>query len=148
VGHIEAEREIAATPEALWAIVSDVRSWERWFSVHAGWAAEPPAEVAKGTTITEKIEMLGIANKIDWTVLDLQPPTKITMVGTGRAEVKVQFTFAVEPADTGTKLTLSGNFDGALINGALVKAVERDGIVQLDTTLQRLDEVAKAPACA
>jgi len=148
VGHIEAEREIAATPEALWAIVSDVRSWERWFSVHAGWAAEPPAEVAKGTTITEKIEMLGIANKIDWTVLDLQPPTKITMVGTGRAEVKVQFTFAVEPTDTGTKLTLSGNFDGALINGALVKAVERDGIVQLDTTLQRLDEVAKAPACA
>ena len=148
MGHIEAEREIAATPEALWAIVSDVRSWERWFSVHAGWAAEPPAEVAKGTTITEKIEMLGIANKIDWTVLDLQPPTKITMVGTGRAEVKVQFTFAVEPTDTGTKLTLSGNFDGALINGALVKAVERDGIVQLDTTLQRLDEVAKAPACA
>jgi uncharacterized protein YndB with AHSA1/START domain len=148
VGHIEAEREIAATPEALWAIVSDVRSWERWFTVHAGWAAEPPAEVAKGTTITEKIEMLGIANKIDWTVLDLQPPTKITMVGTGRAEVKVQFTFAVEPTDTGTKLTLSGNFDGALINGALVKAVERDGIVQLDTTLQRLDEVAKAPACA
>lgn len=148
MGHIEAEREIAATPEALWAIVSDVRSWERWFTVHAGWAAEPPAEVAKGTTITEKIEMLGIANKIDWTVLDLQPPTKITMVGTGRAEVKVQFTFAVEPTDTGTKLTLSGNFDGALINGALVKAVERDGIVQLDTTLQRLDEVAKAPACA
>jgi carbon monoxide dehydrogenase subunit G len=148
VGHIEAEREIAATPEALWAIVSDVRSWERWFTVHAGWAAEPPAEVAKGTTITEKIEMLGIANKIDWTVLDLQPPTKITMVGTGRAEVKVQFTFAVEPADTGTKLTLSGNFDGALINGALVKAVERDGIVQLDTTLRRLDEVARAPACA
>lgn len=148
MGHIEAEREIAATPEALWAIVSDVRSWERWFTVHAGWAAEPPAEVAKGTTITEKIEMLGIANKIDWTVLDLQPPTKITMVGTGRAEVKVQFTFAVEPADTGTKLTLSGNFDGALINGALVKAVERDGIVQLDTTLRRLDEVARAPACA
>ena len=148
MGHIEAEREIAATPEALWAIVSDVRSWERWFTVHAGWAAEPPAEVAKGTTITEKIEMLGIANKIDWTVLDLQPPTKITMVGTGRAKVKVQFTFAVEPTDTGTKLTLSGNFDGALINGALVRAVERDGIVQLDTTLQRLDEVAKAPACA
>ncbi len=148
MGHIEAEREIAVTPEALWAIVSDIRSWERWFTVHAGWAAEPPAEVAKGTTITETIEMLGIANKIDWTVIDLQPPTEITVVGTGLAEVKVQFTFTIEPADTGTKLNLSGDFNGALIKGALVKAVERDGIVQLDTTLQRLDELAKAPACA
>ena len=148
MGHIQAEREIAATAEALWAIVSDFRSWERWFTVHAGWAAEPPAEVAKGTTVTEKIEMLGIANRIDWTVLDLQPPTKITMVGTGRAEVKVQFTFAVEPTDTGTKLKFSGNFDGALIKGSLVKAVEREGIVQLDTTLRRLGELAMAPACA
>jgi hypothetical protein len=64
------------------------------------------------------------------------------------SEVKVQFTFTVEPTDTGTKLKFSGDFNGALIKGALVKAVERDGIVQLDTTLQRLDELAKAPACA
>jgi uncharacterized protein YndB with AHSA1/START domain len=146
VGHIEAEREIAATPQALWAIVSDVRSWEHWLAVHARWAEEPPSDVAQGTTITEEIEMLGIANKIEWTVLDLEEPTKITIAGTGPAEVRAWFTYTVEPTDTGTNLKLSGDFDGALINDTLDRAVEKDGTVQLDTTLQRLEELATAAA--
>lgn len=146
MGHIEAEREIPATPEALWAIVSDVRSWGRWLTVHAGWAAEPPAGIDQSTTIAEKIEMLGIANTIEWTVLDLHAPTNITIAGTGPADVTVQFSYTVEPTETETKLKLSGDFYSALIRGMVGRAIEKDGTVRLDTMLQRLEELATAAA--
>lgn len=144
MGHIEAKREVVAIPEVLWAIVSDVRSWERWFTVHAGWAADPPAEVAPGTTIIEKIEMLGIANTIEWMVLDLEAPTYITIAGTGLGEVKVRLNFTMKPTYTGSKLKLSADFDSPPINGVLRTAFAKDAFVQLNTMLRRLEELAKA----
>ena len=37
-----------------------------------------------------------------------------------------------------------GDFEGALIKGALGKAVEKDGVKQLDKTLDQLDALASA----
>lgn len=144
MGHIEAEREIPVIPDALWAILSDVRSWERWFTLHADWAAEPPAAIAQGTTIVENIEMLEIANTIEWTVLDLEAPTNITIAGTGLGEVEMRFDFTVKPAYTGTKLKLSADFDSPLIKGVLSTVIAKEGFVQLNTMLRRLEEVAQA----
>ena len=38
--------------------------------------------------------------------------------------------------------TVSGDFEGAMIKGALGKAVEKDGVKQLDETLQQLGDGA------
>jgi hypothetical protein len=69
------------------------------------------------------------------------------MSGTGMAGVKCAFTFGLEPGgDSASRFTLSGDFEGALIKGALGKAVEKDGAKQLDKTLARLTEVAAPDA--
>lgn len=34
MGHIEATRELSASPEALWETVSDLANWDKWFTVH------------------------------------------------------------------------------------------------------------------
>jgi hypothetical protein len=39
-----------------------------------------------------------------------------------------------------------GDFEGAMIKGALGKAVEKDGAKQLSTTLDQLDALASASA--
>jgi uncharacterized protein YndB with AHSA1/START domain len=149
VGHIEAEREISAPVDAVWAMIADPSTWGDWFSIHEKWLTEAPATLTPGTRLAAKIVMLGMANKIEWTVDSIEAPRELSMSGTGMANVKCAFTFNLAPVgESASKFTLSGDFDGALIKGALGKAVEKDGAKQLDKTLARLSELAAAKASA
>lgn len=146
MGHIEATKELSATPAATWATVSNPQTWDSWFSIHERWMEEPPATLAVGNKLTAKIVMLGMANKLEWTVDVLEAPNELVLGGTGMAGVKVVFSFTIQPKGTGSVLTVSGDFDGALIKGALGKAVEKDGLKQIDTSLEQLDAIASTAA--
>jgi uncharacterized protein YndB with AHSA1/START domain len=146
VGHIEASRDLSASPEALWETVSDLANWDKWFTVHEKWLEEPPVALSEGAKLTAKIVMLGMANKIEWTIESVDAPRSLVLSGTGMAGVKAQFTFTIEPAKSGSNFTVFGDFEGALIKGALGKAVEKDGVKQLDKTLDQLDAMASASA--
>jgi carbon monoxide dehydrogenase subunit G len=146
MGHIEAAKELTASPDAVWATVVDPRTWDKWFTVHEKWMEEPAAELTQGTRLPAKIVMLGMANKIEWNVETVDAPNTLTLSGTGMAGVKAKFTFTVVPDGTGSKFTVTGDFEGAMIKGALGKAVEKDGRKQLDVSLEQLDALASAPA--
>ncbi|MFC9998573.1 SRPBCC family protein [Nocardia sp. NPDC127526] len=144
MGHIEAGKDLTASPDALWAVVSDPQTWDKWFSIHERWMEEPPAVLAAGSKLVAKIMMLGMANKIEWVVESVDTPNRLVLSGTGMAGVKVQFSFDIQPTDSGSRFAVSGDFEGALIKGALGKAVEKDGLTQLDKTLAALDALATA----
>jgi uncharacterized protein YndB with AHSA1/START domain len=147
MGHIEATRELPAPPEAIWALVADPSRWGDWFTIHEKWLDEPPSPLAPGNKLTAKIVMMGMANKIEWTVDDVEAPNRLSLSGTGMANVKCAFTFTLEPSgDNGSTFNVRGDFEGALIKGALGKAVEKDGAKQLDATLAQLGELAAANA--
>lgn len=142
MGHIEATKSLAVSPNALWDTISDLSSWDKWFTIHEKWLTEPPAALAPGSTLTAKIVMLGMANKIEWTVEKVEAPTSLTLSGTGMAGVKCRFEFSVTPSGDGAQFSVAGDFEGALIKGALGKAVEKDGAKQLDKTLAQLEALA------
>jgi len=147
MGHIEAERELPASVDAVWALIADPSTWADWFTIHEKWMSDPPATLTPGTELSAKIVMLGMANKIDWKVDSVDAPRELSMSGTGMAGVKCAFTFNLQSAGEGSsKFTLSGDFEGALIKGALGKAVEKDGAEQLDATLEQLTKLAAAHA--
>ncbi|MCV7067433.1 SRPBCC family protein [Mycolicibacterium farcinogenes] len=146
MGHIEATRELAASPDALWATVSDPQTWDKWFTVHDKWLEEPPSTLTAGARLTAKIVMLGMANKIEWTIESVDAPNSLVLAGTGMAGVKARFAFTIDPAGTGSRFTVTGDFEGALVKGALAKAVEKDGVKQLDKSLDALDALASASA--
>ncbi|WP_280233938.1 type II toxin-antitoxin system Rv0910 family toxin [Nocardia cyriacigeorgica] len=144
MGHIDATKNLNATPEAVWAVVSDTATWDKWFTIHERWMEEPPATLTAGSKLVAKIFMLGMANKIEWVVESVEAPNKLVLSGTGMAGVKVRFTFEIQPEGPGSKFSVDGDFEGALIKGALGKAVEKDGAKQLDKTLEQLDALASA----
>jgi uncharacterized protein YndB with AHSA1/START domain len=146
MGHIEATRDLAANPDALWATVSNLSTWNEWFTAHDKWMEEPPAVITEGAKLSAKIVMLGMANKIDWTVDAVEAPMRLVLSGSGMAGVKATFEFTIEPVDGGSRFTVTGDFVGALIKGALGKAVEKDGIKQLDKSLDALEAMASAAA--
>ena len=144
MGHIEATKKLSASPEALWGIISDLSSWGEWFTIHEKWMCDVPATVTPGTTLTAKIVMLGMANKIEWKIERMDAPTTFALSGTGMAGVKASFEFTVTPSGDGSEVKVAGDFEGALVKGALAKAVEKDGAKQLDKTLEQLDTAAAA----
>ena len=146
MGQIEATKQLAVTPDALWATVADPSTWDKWFTIHEKWLQEPPAALTEGAKLTAKIVMLGMANKIEWTVDQVEAPHSLTLSGTGMAGVKCQFAFSVTPSGDGSQFSVAGDFEGALIKGALGKAVEKDGAKQLDKTLEQLEALASAGA--
>ncbi len=147
MGHIEVTREISAPVDAIWAVVANPLTWGDWFTIHEKWMEEPSATLVPGARLVAKIVMLGMANKIEWTVDSVEAPNRMSLSGTGMAGVKCSFTFTLEPADDNTSMfTVAGDFDGALIKGALGKAVEKDGVKQLDKTLAQLGDLAAAKA--
>jgi uncharacterized protein YndB with AHSA1/START domain len=147
MGHIEAQRQLPASPHAVWTTVADPSTWGTWFTIHERWMEEPPATLSAGARLTAKIVLLGMANKIEWTVDSVDPPHRLSLSGTGMAGVKCSFTFTLEPiGDNASLFTVTGDFEGALIKGALGKAVEKDGAKQLAKTLDQLGELAAANA--
>ncbi len=144
MGHIEATKTLSASPEAIWAIVSDLSTWDKWFTVHEKWMSEVPPTITPGTALTAKIVMLGMANKIEWKIEKMDAPTTFALSGTGMAGVKALFEFTVTQSGEGSEFTVAGDFEGALVKGALAKAVEKDGAKQLDKTLEQLDALAAA----
>lgn len=146
MGHIEATKQLSVSPESLWNTVTDLASWHEWFTIHEKWLQEPPATLTEGAVLTAKIVMLGMANKIEWKIDKVNAPTSLTMSGTGMAGVKCQFEFSVTPSGDGSQFSVAGDFEGALIKGALGKAVEKDGAKQLEKTLAQLEALASAAA--
>ncbi|WP_066908255.1 type II toxin-antitoxin system Rv0910 family toxin [Millisia brevis] len=144
MGHIEARRTLSASPEALWGVVADLENWDKWFGIHERWMEQPPAQLEVGSKLVAKIVMLGMANKMEWTVAELDPPNRLALNGTGMANVKVAFVFTITPVAEGSELTVVGDFTGTLVKGALAKAIEKDGVKQLDSSLNALDELANA----
>lgn len=144
MGHIEATEKLSASPDAVWKVISDPATWGEWFTIHERWMEEPPATLTAGSKLTAKIMMLGMANKIEWTVDDVDAPNKLVLSGTGMAAVKVQFVFELKAAGEGSELQISGDFSGTLIKGALAKAVEKDATSQIDKSLTKLDALATA----
>ncbi|WP_067886094.1 type II toxin-antitoxin system Rv0910 family toxin [Nocardia vaccinii] len=144
MGHIEYTKKMAAEPEALWAVVGNPNTWGDWFSIHERWMEEPPATLEIGSKLVAKVVMLGMANKFEWNVVAVDAPNTLTLGATGMAGVKVEFTFRISGDGDGSELSLQGDFEGALIKGALGKAVEKDGMKQLETSLDALDTLAAA----
>jgi uncharacterized protein YndB with AHSA1/START domain len=144
VGHIEASKHLDASPEAVFSVIADLSGWDTWFGVHDKWLETPPATPAVGNKLLAKVVMLGMANKIDWTVTDYETPSLLALTGTGMAGVQCSFRFSVAPDGDGANVSVTGDFEGALIKGALGKAVEKDGIKQLGLALEKLQARATA----
>lgn len=146
MGNVSTSKPLTVPAAAVWQTITDPNTWDSWLTIHAGWLADPPAVLTPGAQLVQKVVMLGMANKIEWVVDTFEPETKLTISGKGMAGVKSQFSFNVAPDGDGCVVTIDAEFTGSLIVGALGKAVEKDAIGNLDTSLEKLATTAATAA--
>lgn len=139
MGKIEKRVEYPASPDKLWAVITDLPRWGEWFTIHQSWRDEPPTELSKGTTLCSVVSVLNMPNTIAWTVDEYEAGSTVSISGAGMAGAKLSVTLTVTPTDTGSALTISSTFEGQMIVGAIGAAIERAGLADLDKSLANLE---------
>ena len=144
VGHVTRHANLAVPPAALWSVLADPRTWADWLTVHQRWVVEPRTAFVPGARMTAETLMLGISNTVEWTVESAIAPGALVLIGVGEAGMRTRFTFWVSPAEDGSRLTVTSEVTGALLNDAVIAAIEADGVEQLDRSVTLLASLAAA----
>lgn len=138
MGKIEKTVEFEAAPEKVWAVVADPARFGDWLGMHKSWKGDVPAEFSQGAQATAVVSLLNMPNTITWTVAEYEPHRQVKLTGTGMAGVKVAIALGVEPSGSGTAMSISAEFEGQMIVGAIGAAVEKAGRTELDESTARL----------
>lgn len=132
---------LPCSPEKAWATVSDLNRFEEWLTIHQGWRSEIPESIGVGTRITEVVSVMGMANKIEWTVEEYDEPRSLKISGTGMAGVQVSFTLSVKPDGDNTVAEIDAEFSGQMIVGPIGTAVGKNTKAELDKSVATLAEL-------
>ncbi|GAA4395525.1 type II toxin-antitoxin system Rv0910 family toxin [Tsukamurella soli] len=132
---------LPSEPQKTWDTLADAARWEEWLSIHQKWKGEPPTDYKVGTQFSEVVSVMGMANKIEWTLDEVDIPNRMKMSGTGMAGVVVELALAVEPDGAGSKASIECSFTGAMIVGPIGKAVAKNAKADLESSLAKFSEL-------
>ncbi len=143
---VSVTQALPVSTEAAYGALADLAGYADWLTIHQAWKSELPAadEIKVGTQITEVVSVMGMANKIEWTVTEADVPTLIVIEGTGMAGVKIKFSMSVTGSDTASEATIDAEFNGTMIVGPIGKAVAKNTQADLEKSLAKLAELVAA----
>jgi hypothetical protein len=139
MAEVHVSQDISASQDATWAVFSDLSKFPEWLTIHDKFYGEPPAELSVGTTFQEQATIMGMSNKIDWTVEAFDAPKSLTIGGKGLAGAQITFVLSLEATGDNTcTAKIDANFVGAMVVGAIGSAVERAANKEVTASLEKL----------
>ena len=129
------------SPEAAWALASDLRRFQEWLTIFGGWRSEVPDEIEVGTCVSSLIKVKGFRNTIHWRVTRYDEPKDIELVGTGRPGICIALSLRVQPKRDGSEFRVIADLSGGLLNtriGGLVAKVIASDVRKSVTNLAAL----------
>lgn len=141
---VSVTQALAVDPQGAWDNLTDLAGWENWLTIHQGWKSELPGEITAGTRITEVVSVMGMANKIEWEITEVDTPNAVSIEGAGMAGVQVKFALSVAPAEGGSSITMDAEFTGTMIVGPIGKAVAKNTQADLEASLAKFAELVAA----
>ncbi|GAA5151095.1 SRPBCC family protein [Pseudonocardia eucalypti] len=135
----QCSKNIAASQEKVWRAFTDLGGYEKWMTIHDRWHGDVPGELAEGGTATQQATIMGMANKIDWTIQELAAPSRLKMSGTGLAGARVTFVLNVTADGPDASVAeIDAEFISQMMVGAIGDAVERATNKELAASLDKL----------
>jgi carbon monoxide dehydrogenase subunit G len=111
--------DVPLPPEKAWECASDLSRYKEWLSMHRAWRSKLPETLDKGARIDSIVEVMGMPNRIHWTIVHYKPPQAMTLNGDGRGGVKVKLMAKVTPSDEGSTVTFDIHLGGPALFGPI-----------------------------
>ncbi|HXE46689.1 MAG TPA: SRPBCC family protein [Conexibacter sp.] len=138
--------EIDAPPERVWEVVMDPRRLGDWVTIHRR-VERVPAELRRGSTFEQTLNLRGAHLHVVWTVVDVDPPHRAAWEGQGPAHSRASIVYELRRDGEGrTIFDYTNEFKppgGAL--GAVAGRVLVGGLSQREAqrSLQRLKQLVE-----
>src|SRR6266511_113882 len=133
--------EIDAPPARVWQVVMDPHRLADWVTIHRR-VGEVPAQLKRGSTFEQTLNLRGAHLHVVWTVVELDPPQRAEWEGRGPAHSRASIVYELRPdGESRTVFDYTNEFrppGGAL--GAVAGRVLVGGLSQREAqrSLQRL----------
>ncbi|MDO3636281.1 type II toxin-antitoxin system Rv0910 family toxin [Mycolicibacterium arseniciresistens] len=112
--------DVPLSPADAWAAASDLSRYKEWLTIHRVWRSKLPETLEKGTRIDSIVEVKGMPNRVNWTIVHYRPPEAMTLNGDGKGGVKVKLMGKVKPAaDGGSTVTFDVHLGGPALFGPI-----------------------------
>ena len=94
---VSASVEVPLSPQEAWEHASDLSRYKEWLTIHRVWRSKLPETLDKGAVVESIVEVKGMHNRIQWTIVNFKPPESMTLNGVGVGGVKVKLIGKVRP---------------------------------------------------
>ncbi|OBF29643.1 SRPBCC family protein [Mycobacterium sp. ACS4331] len=112
--------DVPLPPEEAWECASDLSRFKEWLTIHRVWRSPLPETLEKGTTLDSIVEVKGMANRVQWTIVNYKPPQSMTLNGDGRGGVKIKLIAKIKPTDDGSSVvTFDTHLGGPALFGPI-----------------------------
>jgi uncharacterized protein YndB with AHSA1/START domain len=138
--------DIAAPPERVWQMVTDLDRLDEWVSIHRDFPTPPPATVEQGTRFKQTLAVAGTPFAVEWTAVEVDGPQKLSWEGTGPAGTSARTTYSLAAQDGGTRFAYENEFKlpagqvGEAAGGVVSGHAEREA----NDSLARLKSLVEA----
>ncbi|MGK2868376.1 MAG: type II toxin-antitoxin system Rv0910 family toxin [Mycobacterium sp.] len=132
--------DVPLSPEQAWDAASDLSRFMEWLSIHKMWRSTLPETLGKGTEIESIVEVKGMLNRVNWTIVNYKPPESMTLNGEGKGGVKIKLIARVKPVADGAAVQLDIHLGGPALFGPIGMVVA--GALKSDIR-QSLDQFKK-----
>jgi Polyketide cyclase / dehydrase and lipid transport len=112
-------------PEAAWKLASDLRRFDEWMTIFAGWRGPVPSTIEEGTCVSSCVKVKGFRNVIHWTVTRYDEPKSIELQGRGRGGIRLVVAMIVKDSSPGTDFHLTADLKGGVLSGPIGALVAR-----------------------
>ena len=111
--------DVPLSPEQAWEAASDLSRFDEWLTIHRVWRSKLPETLDKGTKISSIVEVKGMTNRVDWTIVNYKPPESMTLNGDGVGGVKIKLIARVKPVAGGASVQLDIHLGGPALFGPI-----------------------------
>ena len=135
--------EIAASRETVWEVITDLSRLGEWVTIHRGIEGDPPTTVREGSTFTQQISVAEQDFDVDWTAVEVSPPSRMVWDGEGPMGSSARSTYELSDAGEKVSFTYSTEFapPGGKVGEVAATAVESRGQEETDESLKRLKQL-------
>ncbi len=141
---VERSIEIAAPPEKVFDLLTDLDRLQEWATI-AGDAVNPPTKpLAQGATWKHKVKVAGVELEGDWNVVAIDPPRLVEYEATRSEGGWLKMRQSVAPSEGGSRVELEVDYElpwGALGQAVDKLVVERRNDREAEESLENLKNI-------
>src|SRR3954468_20613369 len=130
--------DVAAPPDAAFALATDPSRFGEWLTIHDGWPqGEPPGTPEQGSSFVQKVKIMGMPADVSWTVQELDG-TRLAMNGSGPMGATLASTTNAPQAGARRTTSYESGFDGGGLQGPMADMVTKAAGDELEKSLTKL----------